>query len=211
MRRFYWHMFGVGRNWTGIGLMFNRLSQVIDTKKAEMAKTAQDYLPALDVHHPRPGHSSPLDTAVGPAMVYIIYVTRHPTKIGDSRVRSRRDWDAAISTIRNAVNMAIIDETLGGDEVLYVKAGLLWGMLNLHYLSTQIKSGHNKGASGKGLDKKLQEIREISGTKAINSVFNRILRSGIAEAQGFKDIYESTKSLSPPLMWSWHGKYYVGA
>lgn len=132
--------------------MFTRLAQVLDTRNAEMAKTSQDYLPVLNVHHSRPGRLSPLDTAVGPAMVYVLYVLRHRSTIGDTS--EMRNWDVAISTIRNAVNMAISDENLGGDEVLYGKTGLLRGMLNLHYFSKQIKSGHDKGTPNGGLDKK---------------------------------------------------------
>jgi len=46
---------------------------------------------------------------------------------------------------------------------------------------------------------------------AIESVFNRILLSGIAEARGFNEVHETKNSPSFPLIWSWHGNYYLGA
>lgn len=46
---------------------------------------------------------------------------------------------------------------------------------------------------------------------AIESVFNRILLSGIAEARGFNEVHETKNSPSFSLIWSWHGNYYLGA
>ncbi|KLO17656.1 hypothetical protein SCHPADRAFT_155056 [Schizopora paradoxa] len=194
---------------SGIGLMFIRLSQ---GNGVEWNKCARTYLPKLHVHHPRAGRLSSLDSAVGPAVAYVLIALGSPSESVVGCEECRRDWDAAIRTIRNVVNVAINDKNLGGDEVLYGKTGLLWAMLNFHYLSGKFQDRTGERTAGdRNKYTSIQEIQEIPGTAEINSVYKAVLRSGAIEAQDFKERHESAKELALPLMWSWHGKYYLGA
>lgn len=154
---------------------------------------AVSHLPRrLSHHEPRAGHISPLDSHIGPAILIILHELRRPTSFDDSI------WNAAVSTFKGAVEIASTDERIGGDEVLYGRAGLLWGMLNvLKCIDAEM-----------GERQRWAEISGIVEESTIEKVVRKIIQVGELGAKIYRDHHDKS---GPPLIWMWHDKCYLGA
>ncbi|KAG9017683.1 hypothetical protein FRB90_000273 [Tulasnella sp. 427] len=183
----------------GIALMYMRLG--IQGNALDLPEETLSQLPGLALSHlpsyisgqdPRPGHISPLDSHVGPCILLILHELRHPKSIRNSA------WNGAIINFKAAVDLAIKDTQLGGDEVLYGKAGLLWGMLNVRAAL----------AEGLGQERNREELEEFINDDSIRDLVENIVEDGKAGAEDYKAEYGRE---GPELAWPWHGKYYLGA
>jgi hypothetical protein len=133
----------------------------------------------------QPGRCSPLgSTSLGAAVM---------------RMLSHTNTDSDILDIREAVNEALHQDrvvsyrghTMGGDEVLYGRAGLLWAVLNLrnHILDKDI---------------------ENQAFGAVPKLVDAIMDAGKLGAEDYAEQHGESRAL--PLMWPWFDGYYgVGA
>lgn len=156
-----------------------------------LPRLIQAHLPTLRKHTPQPRQLSPILSPVGPALLEIFRQTFGPDSSGDS-------WDVAVSTLDHFVAVARRGDGPGADEVLYGRAGLLWGMLNL-------RKALEKGDLN---ETKRTEIERIVNEQAIADVVSRIVETGKAGAQAFAKQYGEDAF---PLIWDWQGTYYLGA
>ena len=178
----------------------------------QLPSLVEHYLPVLETHTPRFGHLSPLDTSAGPALIYVLskLAIRTPTSSSASSRKSvsdrsdeESDWEIALSTLRRAVRVALEDKRQGGDEVLYGRAGLLWGLINLN--SWMEVHGENSERKRKIA----HDLEKIAAIGVIAQLVNEIMETGIAGAAAYKESHGEDGGLS--LMWPWHGKWYLGA
>jgi len=90
------------------------------------------------------------------------------------------------------VTVASRDESREGDEVLYGRDGLIWGMLNLHSLSTKLLC-QATGNDLATLDKIHDVEEEVAGPSVIESMFS---------ASCFQVLlrHETSRSCTEPLM-----------
>ncbi|KAG9000399.1 hypothetical protein FRB94_005453 [Tulasnella sp. JGI-2019a] len=197
---------------SGIALMYIRLA--IQAKATGLSQDIVDRLPAYARSHlsidqkygrPKPGHLAPLDSWVGHAVLEVIYELHYPSPTHHTSI-----WTAAADGVRSAILTALEDEGLGGDEVLYGRAGLLWAMLVLHTCVAQ----------GLGAPDRRRELAIIINETQIGQVVGMIIQTGIHGAKAFKSEYhEEYRTLfgkhksqdEIPLMWPWHGKFCLGA
>lgn len=154
-------------------------------------------LPRLSSHRLKTRHISPLDSTVGPALVYVLTTLEFPS----SKNQEENEWATAVTTLTRAVEVAIEDkDNVSADEILYGRAGLLWAMLNLEVW-------HN-GNPGRIADEERQDLEKVVGMSLVDKVFGNIIEAGDAGATMFEDISRQTEL---PLLWKWHGKLYLGA
>lgn len=168
--------------------------------RALIPSTVNNLLPPQKACQLRPGHLSPLDSPLGSAIVYILSVLWRATSSDNPAVDISEDsnWAAAIQTLQNAITTAATDNSLGGDEVLYGRAGLLWAMLNLQTWVT-----------APDVPKQLeQDLAAVVNSKTIEQVIARIIEAGKAGAKWYARNYGEEPW---PLMWPWHDSFYVGA
>ncbi|THH06893.1 hypothetical protein EW145_g3764 [Phellinidium pouzarii] len=203
---------------SGIALMFLRIAVQYGAAGLEDSLGADfrsqipiiigELLQPLKVHHASHAHVSPLATDTGPALVYILASLSYPSIIlsgentseSKSKSESEDRWAVSTKALRNAVQVAIADDSLGGDEVLYGRAGLLWGMLNLRsWLGVELASQARR-----------EDLNHIAGDQAsiIEDLINEIMEAGDSGSDLFT---KSGEYKGLPLMWQWHGKYYLGA
>lgn len=215
---------------TGIALMFLRLAVQLKCAnldqdfKHEFTSAAPaiigSCLVPLRAHHPRPGRLSPLDSTIGPALVLVLASLTYPSltlsvhasdpsKANDRARVQDLPWSEAVTTLRRAVRLALADDSLGEDEVLYGRAGLLWGLLNLQaHLEADARANASGGEHARLDADRKHDLESILDGGTVEQLLNKIMKAGIAEAQIFKETYGDG---GMPLMWSWHEKYYLGA
>lgn len=144
-------------------------------------------------------HSSFLETAVGIATLILIRSLRTHA-FGDN-------WTACAQVIKSATAMAVSDDRQrdnsddGGCEVLYGRAGLLYSLLRLRSASR----GQNIPS-----DDVSTSIRALCPDETIHLLVESIVHRGETGAAVYAA--ELAGNLpAPPLMWTWHGKRYLGA
>lgn len=123
--------------------------------------------------------------------------------------------------MRQAVRVALSEEELGGDELLYGRAGLLWALLNLR---KRVLLADESRCSMVISDAKRADLISIlsittresdeaqtageESSRAIGGLADGMIRAGLAGARVYQ---ESTGDTGLPLMWPWHGRFYLGA
>lgn len=158
-----------------------------------LSSYAVSHLPRrLSHHEARAGHISPLDSHIGPAIVIILHELHHPSTFDDSV------WRAALTTLKGAVEIATKDERIGGDEVLYGRAGLLWGMLNI------LKCVDDE----MGEQSRWSDIGVVVETATIEKIAQKLIQVGELGAKMYREHHDPS---GPPLIWMWHDKCYLGA
>ncbi|TDL19620.1 hypothetical protein BD410DRAFT_830241 [Rickenella mellea] len=185
---------------SGVSLLFLRLvlqsnaAGLPDDVKNSLQALIRTHLPPLAEYQPVPGYLSPLETPVGPALVEVFTDLVYPP--GSAAV-----WKTSLTTVKNSIRVASHDFHTGGDEVLYGRAGMLWGMLNLVRWADR---------NSKEPDQvRRLELASIVDAHTLSKVIGRIIDIGKAGSTAFIRKEGSEESL--PLMWEWHGKYYLGA
>lgn len=147
------------------------------TQPAWISSIIRKLSPDIKAHDFNPGHIGHLNSPVGSAYIYVHASLSSPTLENASDAGSDRDkWVAAITTLRNAVQCAVVDHTLGSDEVMFGRAGLLWAMLNLNIW---VKSPELP-------PQKLADLSSIINKTSMEGIIKRILEAGKAGAQLYK-------------------------
>lgn len=135
----------------------------------------------------RPGRLSPLGSAsLGASVLRVFAGLARPTR---QKVPSHD-----IIMLQRTTEFAIKQgTTVGGDEALYGRAGVLLALLQIR-----------------------QQCKDDGNTAAFTAAFTMIPRlatviieTGKVGASDYNDLYGGQDALS--LMWPWHGKYYLGA
>ncbi|KAH9949671.1 hypothetical protein B0H21DRAFT_777121 [Amylocystis lapponica] len=157
-----------------------------------------DSLPSLSTS--RSGsHVSFLETGVGPATLTLVCQLRSHAQ--DAETPSTA-WEGCAQLLDGALQVAAqedVDED--GCEVLYGRAGLLYALL---YLRSELASA----GAARGRD----AIAQLCGDANVQALVDDIVARGELGAESYRGELEGDeRRVAPPLMWSWHGKRYLGA
>ena len=170
----------------------------------------------------RQGHTSPLDSPIGSALLRVLIALQSPSDKGESESPvAEAQWKEDIDTIRRAIEVALSEEELGVDEVLYGRAGLLWAVLNLRTLVIEKANATSNSKRTELINilsaaQKLRKQRSplSSGSEALDGLIaelvDTIVRAGMAGSELYQK-WTGDVGSALPLMWPWHGKFYLGA
>ncbi|KAF8218307.1 hypothetical protein K438DRAFT_1914254 [Mycena galopus ATCC 62051] len=156
-------------------------------------------------------HSSFLETVVGIATLILIRAIEVATTTTVSESPFCDSWAACAQLIASAMSMAISEDRRrdmddGGCEVLYGRAGLLYALLRLRNAS---KRDDIKPADSDSVEL-VTEIRKLSSKAQLQLLVQSIIQRGQSGAASYAEELAG-KLPSPPLMWTWHGRRYLGA
>ncbi|KAK0217005.1 lanthionine synthetase C-like protein [Armillaria fumosa] len=166
----------------GIYVMFSRLSS-LESGDARLRTHSDRTLLSLSKSSSTvitsPSRASFIETPVGIAC--LILTSKSPDK--DATVSCRPIIESAIQSVVTESSRDTWDDD--GCEVLYGRAGLLYGLLRLRK-------------------------NELVSVGDIELVITSIMTRGRFGASVYRDSIPNQQQ-SPALMWSWHGKRYLGA
>ncbi|KAF9261129.1 Lanthionine synthetase C-like protein [Marasmius fiardii PR-910] len=146
-----------------------------------------------------PAKVSFLETPIGLAVLAILNLTA-----GSSSPFTEKLRDAVDSIAGQKSNS---DD---GSEVLYGRAGFLYGLLYLR------KSVHRRSSTGRNesAEEELIALEKLVSDHSLSIVIRSVIHRGRVGAELYASETPSARETSvrvPPLMWSWHGKRYLGA
>ncbi|KAI0062477.1 hypothetical protein BV25DRAFT_1899876 [Artomyces pyxidatus] len=159
-----------------------------------------DALRADPLRSPRDGtRVAFLDTSVGPATLVLLYHLEAP--LSATLPFSADDRTQCVELLSAAVRAALRrDNDVPGEdgcELLYGRAGLLYALLLL------------RGASGRAPPAARRSVSPLTSDRTIRRIAEDILHRGMTGARRFnRELSEG--EARPSLMWSWHGKRYLG-
>jgi hypothetical protein len=188
--------------------------KIPELSSSRLLRNTDRYLMAAISHiGPRsslsPAKCSFLETDVGTATLVLRRALKSST--ADPQAWNQH-WRYCADTIRAVVRQArkersgtvsippAVDD--GDCEVLYGRAGLLYALLSLR---STITSDHAVGTS----PEILSTITELASDSNIQRLVNAIILRGKTGSTLYRSEFP-TQSI-PALMWSWHGKRYLGA
>ncbi|EIN04685.1 hypothetical protein PUNSTDRAFT_138330 [Punctularia strigosozonata HHB-11173 SS5] len=138
--------------------------------------------------------SSFLETSIGTATLVLLYLLG-----SSSPLHYPKNWETCVNAISGALRLASREEmSEDGCEVLYGRAGLLYALLRL------------RSALPKATREQVEVVRAIEPLVAdtsLTTLVDDIVERGAA---GAKEYAHELNGNGPPLMWSWHGKRYLG-
>jgi hypothetical protein len=174
---------------TGIALAYIRLQHQLP----ELEDYEEDFVyptlvqKHLSLHHrhaPHAGKLSPIGSVTGAALV----AAHHFLLSGGG---DPEEWEKAMVTLGGAVTAACESDDIGGDEVLYGRAGLLWAVMNFQKLGGRAEEAMN------------------SWGPVIPTMVKKIIESGTKRTLQYME--ETGDHNEGVLMWEWHDKMYLGA
>jgi hypothetical protein len=151
------------------------------------------------------GRVSFLETSIGVATLVLERACYHRS------LNSSSPYDkylpSAKKTLQNALELVHADsqgmQDDDGTELLYGRAGLLYALIRLRGRSKDLESTSSSVIS---------DIRDLCAATNLSLVVDSIIEKGILGAQWYaEDLSSKDFSQLPSLMWSWHGKRYLGA
>ncbi|KAG7095075.1 hypothetical protein E1B28_005864 [Marasmius oreades] len=146
-----------------------------------------------------PAKLSFLETPIGLAVLAALN-----TEAGHSSFCTDKLRDAIDSIAKH------VDNSDDGSEVLYGRAGFLYGLLFLRSLiSRRASTGTSKSA-----EEGTTALEKLVSDSSLSIVIQSIIQRGRVGAELYASETSSVRGPSgcvPPLMWSWHGKRYLGA
>lgn len=163
----------------------------------------------------RGAHVSFMETPIGAATLVL---SRYP--IGKQRHFAGLPYEKTLSLLQKAREAiengngnrdAMSDD---GCEVLYGRAGYLYALLYLRGTwrkteKQQIHSGStDENGSGDEIYRDLESCRALFSDAVLGEIIQSIIQRGRYGAQAYSS--DSGDNNKPPLMWSWHGKRYLG-
>lgn len=174
-------------------------SKVLDSKK--LTSAADRNLAEVLYHNPihrglySPTRLSFIETSIGIATLVLVREPLTSEKI------IRENWRSAKEYLEYTVDSTLSnpnDNTDDGSEVLYGRAGLLYALL---YLRNAIQDyGQQQRTSLENL------ISDTTISRLVDSIVSRGKRGA-----HLLSLRNGGGENLPPLMWSWHGKQYLGA
>jgi hypothetical protein len=162
-----------------------------DTSKTLLIRSAHTYggkIPSVKYG----ARSSFLETSTGIATLVLVAEERNA---GPGTFRDL--VPLCTQNLQDATRVALQNE--GGDpddgcEVLYGRAGLLYALLLLRKTCEKASS---------------TEISHLYSDETLRGLVKEVLRRGQLGAAAYVKAYRGSSS-TPALMWSWHGKRYLG-
>ncbi|KAJ7198809.1 hypothetical protein GGX14DRAFT_468927 [Mycena pura] len=155
-------------------------------------------------------HSSFLETFVGIATLTLIRAVEQVSVKPLSTTPFAESWTSCAQLIQSVTTLTLSEDRGqnsppdDGCEVLYGRAGLLYALLRLRAASRRVI--HPGGPASSEL---LTTVRALSTKDTIKNLVEAIIRRGESGASLYTA--ELAGGVAPPLMWSWHGKRYLGA
>jgi hypothetical protein len=144
------------------------------------------------------GRASFLETSVGLATLVLEAELRH-----SAGGHFHASVDGCAGILRDAHRAALDqDDNImpdDGCEVLYGRAGLLYALLRLRYSLDQLSAEDSAARRG---------VQALVADDALRGVVDEIMRRGKIGAEDYGERLRGVNA--PPLMWSWHGKRYLG-
>ncbi|KAF5366296.1 hypothetical protein D9758_005798 [Tetrapyrgos nigripes] len=159
-----------------------------------------------------------LETPVGIATIILLYVIESGNNI-DSNTGGKKIWEVCTEILQNGfqvlskesrgsmtkddANMDVDADTDDGCEVLYGRAGFLYALLRLRASVYRCVPRPHEGT-----DEKSRKLWNLISDENLRMAIHSIVERGRVGAKFFSS--ETGASASPPLMWSWHHKRYLG-
>ena len=185
-----------------------------ELSSSRLLRNADRYLLAALSHKPgsalSPAKCAFIETDIGTATLVLYRALQ--TSVADPQAWNQH-WRNCAEVIRTVVHQAGADKStsvstpsVGDDgdcEILYGRAGLLYALL---FLRSSIASDHAVGAS----PEILSTISELVSDSNIQRLVDAIIVRGKTGSAFYCSESFPTESI-PALMWSWHGKRYLGA
>ncbi|KAL1988189.1 hypothetical protein VTN96DRAFT_719 [Rasamsonia emersonii] len=141
-----------------------------------------------------PGRMSPIGSPLGPVVLRILAACEGHGKAADGSLSISRDDITALNeavqrSLQHGHVIPYRDRDMGGDEVLYGRAGLLWAILNIrnHVFDQDTRAA-------------LRPIFE-----AVPKLVDAIVEAGKQGARDFVKRYGAKDAF--PLMWPWMDEY----
>ncbi len=190
------------------------LSPDLLTSSADHHLASMFHNRASSSHTIRDGaHASFVETPVGAATLILI---RYP--IGKQKLFANGTWERSLNLLQKAREAVENDDVASMDddgcEILYGRAGFLYALL---YLRGALKKAEEQIPSESSSDcddidddisQDLESCRGLLSDAVLGEIAQSIIRRGRYGAKEYRS--ESADPNSPPLMWSWHGKRYLG-
>ncbi len=155
------------------------------------------------------GRISFLETDVGTATLIIVEGLRSRSENVPEKAVALREQAAKV--LRSALRVAINEEGKEEEcEVLYGRAGLLYALLLLHAKLAAVSTDPTKGNVED--DPLVNAVIQLCSERHIDSLVHDIISRGKTGAHRYAHkLSAQERDITPPLMWSWHGKRYLGA
>ncbi|KAF8641391.1 hypothetical protein AX16_010010 [Volvariella volvacea WC 439] len=172
-------------------------------------------------------HVGFLDTDVGIATTCLVRILDklHFSLCTGNRRRTQvvlpQDTDGAtecVDILRTALRLAVDQgqkdsraEDDGGSEVLYGLAGLLYALLRVRQACGKFLSSAGE-SDIQSIGRWVVGLWKLVSDPALQELVDVIIQRGRYGARVYAAEYTMGRSVvTPPLMWSWHGKRYLGA
>lgn len=172
-----------------------------------------------------PSHTSFLETPVGIATLVLVRALQESRRHQTSHTAFSDSWPACARLVQHATHLAIADgrhrsdaHDDGGCEVIHGRAGLLYALLlllsELHHYRKHF-APTSTSYSPTPLDQ-IPIVRTIQALTSesiiVNTVSAIISRGKFGSAAYLAEISSGdSRPTGPALMWTWHGKRYLGA
>ena len=175
------------------------------------------------------------DTSVGPATLVLLYQLHHLASASASPPRppfSHRTCARCAALLSSALRVALAlapppatADAEDGCELLYGRAGLLCALLllraALHKYTPGAQTPHARRPSDAPLSALRALVCPLTSSQALRPLVDGIIARGQAGAARFAQELEprggvgvgvggGSETPRPALMWSWHGKRYLG-
>lgn len=191
-------------------------------------ETPTSSLIAIPFHEPRhANHISYLETSIGPATLVLVRQLRlrqSPESTAHKHARRgkldseileelelQETWRGAADLIEDAVELATGEELDDdGCDVLYGRAGLVYALLLLR--SELLVTVSYLTHAGKPGDKVVRAVEALCSDENIQALVDDIIKRGeLGAARYTQELEGDERGKAPPLMWKWHGSWYLGA
>jgi len=168
-------------------------------------------------------HAAFLDTSVGPATLVLLRTLGGNPRANPSSNDSPNThriisdaWPTSLEVLRSAIDQAVSSRSIpsdeNGSEVLYGRAGLLYAVLRLRS-SVDLNSSAALNSEQISV---ISALQPLISDAVVGQLIECIIRQGkngsaaYAVEIGSAAVDSESVSPVPPLMWSWHGKRYLG-
>jgi hypothetical protein len=168
---------------------------------------------AFNVRNVRDGaHISFLETHVG---VACLILSRYP--YGGQHSFAKTHWKRCRDYLLKAVETIERDDAECGEdddgcEMLYGRAGFLYALLYLRSVHSRMEKQGAESQNGNSdvyvMSQDLESCTELLSDTTMEIVVHSIIRRGRNGAKIYR--FDFGGSRSPPLMWTWHSKRYLG-
>ncbi|KAK9243538.1 Lanthionine synthetase [Lipomyces tetrasporus] len=181
-------------------LRLERQNESIGSSSLHCAKLAYErIIPTPTDVHLLPGRMSPIGSSLGPVFLRILAVCEdHNLNLGRGLSVSPEDAsalnDAVQRSLQHGAVISFKGHSLGGDEVLYGRAGLLWALLTIQKHMYEEKT--EKAVRG--------ALRPA--LKAVPQLIDTIIAAGKQGSRKFIEKHGPSDAF--PLMWPWIEDYY---